>query len=101
MAQWFALIYKNGPQVGNARSFGTVITDPLDTTKYEAIPIAHQPRSDEIWDKTLRMVIIDPSITEKSGEREIRKRRREELKAVLTQRPWTSEERDEAIAELL
>lgn len=59
--QWYAVIYKPPhPFAGTkeeVRSYGTVITDPLNTVLYEAIPIDNQPQQDEEWDPVQRKVV--------------------------------------------
>lgn len=88
---WFAIVYKTGPQAGEVRSYGTIITDPLDTTKYEAVSIDHQPGRGEQWDPVAKAVITSPTSPQTKGEK---------LKAK-PKADWTSEDIAEALQELL
>ena len=90
MAQWYAIVYKSGPLVGEVRSYGTVITDPLNTTKYEAIKVDHQPDADEMWDKVAKVVIRKPP--------DLAQIRRGKLKA---KDPGTWTEQDKRDAQIL
>ena len=91
MTQWHAIVYKTGPQLGEVRSYGTEITDPLDTALYEDVLIDHQPGEGEEWDPTTKAVITSPipSLT-----------KREQLKAK-PKATWTTEDIAEALQELL
>jgi len=67
MVQWHAIVYKTGPLAGTrdeVRSYGTVITDPLDTTKYEDILIDHQPGADEEWEPITKAVVTSPTLSQ-------------------------------------
>ncbi len=89
MAQWFAIVYKTGSLAGDVRSYGTVITDPLNTTLYEAVAVNGPPGPDETWDIATKTIIRKPTPT---------LTRREQLKALSA---FTTAERDEAIRALL
>ena len=89
MAQWWAIVYINGPQVGEVRSYGTVVTDPLDTTKYEAIAVDGPPGIDEEWDIATKTIVPKAPVPPT---------RRQELKAKPV---LTPQERDEVLQLLL
>jgi hypothetical protein len=101
MAQWYAVCYKTGPLKDEVRSYGTVITDPLDTTKYYKVAIDHQPGAEEMWDKTTKTVVSNPLAVLAKEKKAAARLRKAELKAIRLQRPWTDDEFQEVMAAIL
>ena len=104
MSQWYAIVYRTGPQAGEVKSYGTVITgdDPdgpsFDSANYEKIAIDHQPRSEETWDKVSKAVVVDPVKVQERVNRIADGVRRKDLKEIKRNRKWTEDEFQDAIA---
>jgi len=107
MTQWYAVCYKTGPQKDDVRSYGTVITGddpngpPFDDSTYYKVAIDHQPGAEEKWDKAAKAVVPNLVAIAERIKRETAIARREELKEIRSQRPWTNDEFQEAIANML
>jgi len=57
----FAIVYNTGhPKEHQVRSYGTVVTSPLDTSQFHAVAIDHAPGEGEEWDEATESVITSP-----------------------------------------
>jgi len=95
MSQMYAIVYRSGPQAGDARSFGTVVTGddpdgpPFDAVTYEKIAIDHQPGRDEMWDKVTKSVIAKPAPPDTPAQ------------ILLKKSTWNAQDNEDAIREIL